>query len=310
MRSNAVVIILIAIIIVLAIVRISVLINPSGREPEPTPAEFKPTPTPHIIYITPEPTSTPELTAAPTPTPAPTPEPQPNEFPKVALFNGEDIKAIQTKLYNLGYGVSIDGEFGPATGTAVKHFQLDYGLVADGEVGQNTAYALGFSLDPSVESIYYQADLEEISKSTTGDWIIYITLGNNRLSIFKREADGHWKFFASYAAATGSRVDRDHLTPLGVHVIYDNEAYTFTHGYYNYDYPSFYTDGSTAAACGEYGIHSTARDPNSGYYDDSVLGYYVTNGCTRVNVSIAKWIQDNCPKGTLVVVDDSSYTPA
>ena len=46
---------------------------------------------------------------------------------------GEDVKKVQSKL-----GLSSDGDFGPATESAVVKFQSDNGLVADGIVGNGT----------------------------------------------------------------------------------------------------------------------------------------------------------------------------
>ena len=51
---------------------------------------------------------------------------------------GGAVRRLQTWLYDLGYSVSVDGEFGPITEAAVKQFQADYGLETDGDVGKLT----------------------------------------------------------------------------------------------------------------------------------------------------------------------------
>lgn len=51
---------------------------------------------------------------------------------------GWAVKAIQRRIP----GVSIDGDFGPATERAVRRWQQDHGLVADGLVGPATWTAL------------------------------------------------------------------------------------------------------------------------------------------------------------------------
>lgn len=52
---------------------------------------------------------------------------------------GECVKVIQTVLNNLGgYGLAIDGIFGPATAGAVKSYQCGVGIGSDGIVGPQT----------------------------------------------------------------------------------------------------------------------------------------------------------------------------
>jgi cell wall-associated NlpC family hydrolase len=55
---------------------------------------------------------------------------------------GSEVAEIQGELANLGYDVSADGDFGPATADAVKAFQESIGLEADGLVGETTYSAL------------------------------------------------------------------------------------------------------------------------------------------------------------------------
>lgn len=73
--------------------------------------------------------------------------------------SGDEVKSLQSRLNELGgYGLSVDGEFGPKTETAVKDFQKRNNLSVDGIVGPKTWTALGlpeFSeaskcIDPSV----------------------------------------------------------------------------------------------------------------------------------------------------------------
>ena len=56
---------------------------------------------------------------------------------------GEPVKALQTKLVELGYDTAgIDGHYGPATRRAVKDFQKSVSLQADGIAGPETLEAL------------------------------------------------------------------------------------------------------------------------------------------------------------------------
>ena len=51
---------------------------------------------------------------------------------------GAPVKILQTKL-----GVPADGEFGPATETALKAFQQSHGLASDGVAGPDTFLKMG-----------------------------------------------------------------------------------------------------------------------------------------------------------------------
>jgi cell wall-associated NlpC family hydrolase len=57
--------------------------------------------------------------------------------------SGDDVLRVQTKLQAYGYYTSaLDGDFGPATRSAVVRFQADCGLTVDGIVGPATLQAL------------------------------------------------------------------------------------------------------------------------------------------------------------------------
>lgn len=55
---------------------------------------------------------------------------------------GADVITLQKKLIAKGSRITADGEYGPATSTAVKSFQAAHKLVADGIVGPATWKAL------------------------------------------------------------------------------------------------------------------------------------------------------------------------
>jgi len=52
--------------------------------------------------------------------------------------SGAKVKAVQSQLNESGYGLTVDGAFGPATDSAVRSFQSSKGLGVDGVVGDNT----------------------------------------------------------------------------------------------------------------------------------------------------------------------------
>lgn len=58
-------------------------------------------------------------------------------------FKGIDsVREAQCRLNALGYGLTVDGSFGPATDSAVRDFQSKHALTVDGVVGTATWAAL------------------------------------------------------------------------------------------------------------------------------------------------------------------------
>ena len=58
--------------------------------------------------------------------------------PLVEGTHGPDVKNIQKVLSDIGYLVTITGNYGKATSDEVTRFQRDFGLLADGVVGPRT----------------------------------------------------------------------------------------------------------------------------------------------------------------------------
>lgn len=67
--------------------------------------------------------------------PAPTSEP----YPQVQLGStGDTVATLQRALNKLGYGLTVDADFGPRTQNAVKAYQNARSLTVDGVCGPNT----------------------------------------------------------------------------------------------------------------------------------------------------------------------------
>ncbi|MBQ7656444.1 MAG: D-alanyl-D-alanine carboxypeptidase family protein, partial [Clostridia bacterium] len=97
-----------------------------------------PTATVRGVSVTPDP-----YRVTPVPTQAPTPVPSPTPGLLGSGSQGDAVKALQSRLQELGYYTGqIDGDYGSGTKAAVEKFQRINKLTADGIAGQKTLAAV------------------------------------------------------------------------------------------------------------------------------------------------------------------------
>ncbi len=95
--------------------------------------------------------------------------------------NGPEVLSLQGKLNKVGYRLAVDGDFGPATETAVKSFQEGSNLDADGIVGPATLAAL----EQAVKNMDAQPSMPE---ELTVDAALKILTDNGIIN-----SPEHWK---------------------------------------------------------------------------------------------------------------------
>jgi peptidoglycan hydrolase-like protein with peptidoglycan-binding domain len=88
---------------------------------------------------------------------------------------GERVKSIQYLLNQRGASLSVDGDFGPATNSAVRSFQSSHGLAVDGVVGPNTWSALIVTVQQgstgnAVKAVQSELTAHGISTSVDGQF--------------------------------------------------------------------------------------------------------------------------------------------
>jgi len=64
-------------------------------------------------------------------------------------MSGPLVVDLQTKLNQIGYAITVDGQFGPITESVVQDFQVAKNLAVDGIVGNQTWGAILYALSPA-----------------------------------------------------------------------------------------------------------------------------------------------------------------
>ena len=130
------------------------------------------------------------------------------------VMTGEDVKWVQAVLHKLGYDISVDGSFGPASKSVVRQFQNDYGLEVDGSVGPITRQKLYDLLNPP-QPVHWYDNLTPVDLGTdfyalilnAPKWINISINSNNNVELhrepspitaefvwkFKKQSDGSYK---------------------------------------------------------------------------------------------------------------------
>jgi peptidoglycan hydrolase-like protein with peptidoglycan-binding domain len=80
-----------------------------------------------------------EFLDEPVPAGTPTPPPPSNPYAQIQQGSrGDAVITLQRLLNKHGYGLGVDGDFGPETDRAVRAYQFAHSLHVDGQVGKDT----------------------------------------------------------------------------------------------------------------------------------------------------------------------------
>lgn len=92
--------------------------------------------TPQVVYVTPAPTARTSTASASSSSSSSSTSGYTRQLSRGST--GDDVRAVQRLLKNLGYSISVDGVFGSQMRNVVIQFQKNNGLAADGIVGSRT----------------------------------------------------------------------------------------------------------------------------------------------------------------------------
>ena len=193
-----------------------------------------------------------------------------------------NVVRLQRRLNMLGYySGSLDGQFGSDTKAAVQDFQKRHKLTQSG------------SVDASTAAILFSADAKQALKP----YMIGISIANQKVYIYAPDSNEKYtKLVRTMTCSTG----KNDSTPRG----------TFTGGPTSEQWHCFKNFENCWAqyayyVTGDIMIHSVLYDAKEGKLTKSSvrnLGSPASHGCIRLSVEDAKWIWQNCPKGTKIII--------
>ena len=96
----------------------------------------------------------------------------------------DDVLAMQLALRSLGYSITADGSYGPATVNVVKSFQRKHNLTPDGVAGHQTLsllYSLAPAFDPENNQNQNQAPTQPPMQNVT--MTAYVSTGGGSLNL-------------------------------------------------------------------------------------------------------------------------------
>lgn len=199
--------------------------------------------------------------------------------------SGPEVWRVQRRLRQLKYLYKPDGSYGALTEYALRYFQRKNGLQETGVADEATQLKL-FSTEalPSEEYVF--------------PYKIGIDLESQTVYVAGWDGAGYNTDVKKFKCSTGMD---GYETPTGTYQ--SGGKVTFDEWYYFKQYNCYAKYAYRIV--GGILFHSVLYNSNKkGPTNSSVrnLGRRVSHGCVRLKVEDAKWIFENCPEGTTVVI--------
>lgn len=196
-----------------------------------------------------------------------------------------EVWRIQRRLRQLGYLYKPDGEFGSLTERALKYFQRKNELKETGVADRETQEKLFSAAAVKAEEYVFP-------------YKIGVDIDSQRVYIYEWDGSGYNEQVMRFKCSTGvSGYD----TPTGTYQ--SGGKVTFDEWYYFTEYNCYarYAYRIVGGILFHSVLYNSAKQ---GPTNSSVraLGSKASHGCIRLSVDNAKWIFENCPEGTTVVI--------
>ena len=196
--------------------------------------------------------------------------------------SGPEVLRVQKRLKVLKYIYKADGAFGKVTELGLKYFQRKHRLPESGIADQQTQAAL---FSPSAMQ----------AEEYVFPYKIIVDISDQRVYIGSWNGSAYQKLVKRMRCSTGKDSTP---TPTGT---YQMDGKAGDEWYYFKDFDC-YARWATRIVGGIlfHSITYNSRKRPTG--STRSLGRKASHGCIRLSVEDAKWIYDNCPAGTTVVI--------
>ena len=196
---------------------------------------------------------------------------------------GRDVVRLQRRLTTLEYYTSaLDGQYGSGTAEAVSEFQKRNGLAQTGSADHATLAAL----------------FNENAKKALKPYVLKVSTSDQRVYAYAPDANGEYTDLVRTMKCSTGRSSSP--TPTGT--FQDSTGPGARWHYFTkfncWAQYAFYIQGDIM-------FHSVLYNSKEGRVTQSSvnhLGSKASHGCVRLSVDDAKWIWNNCPAKTKVIV--------
>lgn len=193
-----------------------------------------------------------------------------------------EILRLQRRLHTLFYlaRTDLDGDYGKKTRAAIEEFQTNNGLEVTGIA------------DDATQRILYSDD-------AVGDWTPYkleVSIDAQRVYVYELGEDGKYVQIDEFICSTGL----GDSTPRGVFT--STQPLNRWHFFKDFEcwaQYSYQIEGNILFHSILYDDNDTRTVRQNSIY---ALGSKASHGCVRLEPESAKWIYENCKRGTIVVV--------